>query len=145
MDISATSRYVHSWNAWIWHYINIELRYVMKTELLHSAFTAQTTSNVQTILAIQMIHLAFNSEHSMNILTWTFIKFSSEQWGDHFQMFEWTFLEYSINVTVSTGLSIIKLYCSQYFWVHCRGSRTLEFAYCLTAWTTQIEQFGKHA
>ena len=47
----------------------------MKTELLPSASTAQTTSNVLTKFRIQMIHLAFSSEHSMNILTWTFIQF----------------------------------------------------------------------
>ena len=41
----------------------------MKTELLPSASTAQTTFNVLTKFKIQMIHLAFSSEHSMNILT----------------------------------------------------------------------------
>ena len=48
----------------------------MKTELLPSDSTAQTTSTVLTKFIIQMIHLAFSSEHSMNILIWTFIQFS---------------------------------------------------------------------
>ena len=48
----------------------------MKTELLPSASTEQTVSNVLTKFRIQMIHLAFSSEHSTNIFIWTFIQFS---------------------------------------------------------------------
>ena len=62
----------------IWHYINIKLRYFLfheNTELLPSASIVQTISNVLKKIRIQMIHLAFSSEHSMNILTWTFIQF----------------------------------------------------------------------
>ena len=53
-----------------------DISYFMKTELLPSASTAQTTSNILTTFWIQMIHLAFSSEHSMSIITWTFIQFS---------------------------------------------------------------------
>ena len=78
MRISATFRSEHSWNVQIWYYMNSRLRYFLyhKTELLLSASNAQTTSNVQTTFRIQIVHLAFSFEHSMNILTWTFIQFS---------------------------------------------------------------------
>ena len=56
--------------------LNWDISYFMKTELLPSVSTAQTTSNVLTKFRIQMIHLAFSSECSMNIPTWTFIQFT---------------------------------------------------------------------
>ena len=39
----------------------------MKIELLPSASTSQTTSNVLTKFRIQILLLAFSSEYSMNI------------------------------------------------------------------------------
>ena len=79
--------------------------------MLPSASTAQTTSNVQTTFRIQMIHLAFSSEHSMNILTWTFIQFSF-----------WTMRESFLNVRRNIPGMFHECYCAH--WVCCRPFRT---------------------
>ena len=87
----------------------------MKFELLPSASTAQATTNALTKFRIQMIHLAFSSEHSMNILTWTFIQFS-------FWIMRGSFLNVRPNIT---GM-FHECYCAHWAMMYSCDSKVLE-------------------
>ena len=94
--------------------LNWDISYFMKTELLPSASTAQTTSNVLATFRIQMVHLAFSIDHSMNIITWTVIQFSVWTMKGLFLNVRpiQTLLECSMDATPPTGLRHIHNNCT---------------------------------